>query len=288
MFFASGDVPILIHSQWFAVLVIAGSTVLAAVGLLLTRRFMDQKALKDSHDVGGYLLSVTGTLFAVLLGLVVVDAMQNYQRAREIVERESNCLTDVVILADRLPEPRRSKVRNMCADYADQVVSTEWNQMSCASDCPLSREKAISLMQALMDFEPRTENEKALYPQMVQEASQFWQNREARITIAKTGLPALEWAALIAGAVITVFFTFFFVVENVAMQLAMTVMVAFLVSLNLMLLLMFAYPFSGDTGLGNDAFASVQEILKTVEENNAAENAQKAKAKNGKTKKARR
>src|SRR6516225_3121891 len=166
------------HTQLFAVLVIIFSTLLAAIGLLITRRLMNQKTLKESHDVGGYLLSVIGTLFAVLLGLVVVDAMQSYQRARDIVERESNCLTDVLILSDRLPEPRRSKVRNMCADYADQVVDTEWSQMSCASYCPIAREKAISLMQALMDFEPKTENEKALYPQMVQEASEFWQNRE--------------------------------------------------------------------------------------------------------------
>ena len=255
-----------VHTQLFAVLVVIGSAVLAAVGLLITRRLMDQRTLKESHDVGGYLLSVIGTLFAVLLGLVVVDAMQSYQRARDIVERESNCLTDVVIMSDRLPEPRRSKVRNMCADYADQVVDTEWGQMSCASECPLSREKAIDLMQALMDFEPKTENEKALYPQMVQEASQFWQSREARINIAKTGLPALEWTALIAGAVITIFFTYFFVLESLAMQLAMTLMVAFLVSLNLMLLLMYAYPFSGDLALGNESFQAIQDIIHKVKE----------------------
>jgi hypothetical protein len=227
---------------------------------------MDHKTLKASHDVGGYLLSVVGTLFAVLLGLVVVDAMQSYQRAREIVEHEGNCLTDVIILADRLPEPKRSQIRKMCADYAKQVVDTEWQQMSISNYCPISRQLSIDLMRTLMDFEPRTENEKALYPQMIQEASQFWQNRQARIMVAQTGLPAMEWIALIAGAVVTIFFTYFFVVENLPLQIIMTSMVALLVSLNLMLLLMYAYPFSGDLALGNEAFNSVRRLLERVQQ----------------------
>lgn len=41
--------------------------------------------LRESHEVGKYFLSIAGTLYAVLLGLVVVDAMSKFKEA------EKNC-----------------------------------------------------------------------------------------------------------------------------------------------------------------------------------------------------
>ena len=109
--------------------------------------------------------------------------------------------------------------------------------------------------------EPKTENEKIIYTQLIQEASQFWQNRQARINIATRGLPLAEWITLLTGAVILVLFTYLFGLENVRLQIIMTALMAALISLNLIMLLLFAYPFSGDLALAPDAFKSLQEIF---------------------------
>jgi len=247
----------------FAGLLVLGATFLSVLGLLATRKVVNFEKLRSSHDVGGYLLSVVGTLYAVLLGLVVVDAMQQFQNAREVTEKETNTLADIFIMAKRLPEPTGSRVRKMCSDYANQVVNTEWSQMHCSTYCSVAREMAVDLMAALIDFEPQTENQKALYPQMLQEASQLWQSRQARINIALKGVPAIEWTVLIAGAVITVFFTYFFGLEDLKLQLIMTAMVAMLISLNLMLVLYFGYPFGGSMSIQTDSFKSVQRIFKS-------------------------
>jgi len=250
-----------INSYFVCVVIIFMSCVFAVLGLLLVRRAVSFEKLRASHEVGGYLLSVVGTLYGVVLGLVVVDAMQHYQTASDIVERESNNLADVFILAKQLPEPRRTIVRNLCRSYAEQVLDTEWEQMRCSSYCPVARTKAVDLMQALMNFEPKSENDKVIYPRLIEEASQFWQNRQARIKIAGKGLPAAEWTALIVGALILVMFTYLFGLENWRLQVLMTTLVSMLISLNLIMLLLFAYPFSGDLGLAPDAFTSLQEIF---------------------------
>jgi hypothetical protein len=244
-------------------LLVLGATLLSVLGLLATRKVVNFEKLRSSHDVGGYLLSVVGTLYAVLLGLVVVDSMQQFQNAREVTERETNTLADIFILANRLPEPTGSRVKKICSEYADQVINTEWSQMHRCTYCPIAREMAVDLMTALIDFEPRTENQKALYPQMLQEASQFWQSRQARINIALKGVPAIEWMVLITGAFITIFFTYFFGLEDLKLQLIMTAMVAMLISLNLMLVLYFGYPFGGNTSIQTDSFESVQCIFKS-------------------------
>jgi hypothetical protein len=242
-------------------LLVLGSGLIAVVGLLLARKTVNFEKLRSSHDVGGYLLAVAGTLYSVLLGLVVVDAMQNHHHAREITERETYNLADVFLLAQRLPEPKRTEIRKLCSSYTQSVIDTEWPLMSSATYCPIAEAKAIDLMELLMDFAPRGENEKDLYPQMVQEASQFWQNRQSRLNIAEKGIPTAEWVVLIAGALIVIFFTYLFGLENFRLQVIMTALVAILISLNLVLLLLFAYPFSGDLSIQSDAFNTVKGIF---------------------------
>lgn len=244
-----------------AFLLVLGSVVVSVAGLLVTRKVVHYEKLEPNHEVGGHLLAIVGTLYAVLLGLIVVDAMQQFQTARDIVERESNNLVDVYILAKELPEPRRTEVRQMCSEYAHRVIDVEWNLMQEGSYCPVARSMAVGLMEKLMDFEPKTENEKALYPQMVQEASQFWQSRQARISMADKGIPLVEWITLVVGAVITIFFTYFFGMQNLRLQMIMVGMVATLIALNLALVLMFAYPFSGDLSIQDGAFKSVLGIF---------------------------
>ncbi|MBX9686693.1 MAG: DUF4239 domain-containing protein [Candidatus Obscuribacterales bacterium] len=251
----------LLNSYPACIVMVFGSAALAVLLLAILRKFIKVETFKTGHEVAGYLLSVAGTLYAVLLGLVVVDAMQKYQRAVEITEKECNNLADVFIIAQRLPEPNRSNVRMLCRRYAQKVEDTEWQQMSCRSFCPLARDTAVSLMEALIDFEPKSENEKALYPQMVEEASQFWQNRQARISMAVKGVPVAEWCALIFGAILIVFFTFLFWLENLRLQMLMTALVSMLIALNLCLLLLFAYPFSGDLAVAADSFKNLKQIF---------------------------
>jgi hypothetical protein len=243
-------------------LLVLASGVLAVLGLIATRQIMKAENLRASHDVGGYFITIVGTLYAVLLGLVVVDAMQQYQRAREVTEKEANNLIDVFILSARLPEPKCSEVRGMCTEYANQVIETEWSLMTGGEQCPVAQQKAIILMKGLLDFQPATENEKALYPQMVQEGTQFWQNRQTRISMAAKGVPPIEWVVLIIGAITTIVFTYFFGLEDLRLQAIMTAMIAMLISLNLMLFVFFDYPFRGDLSVKTDAFRSVQNIFK--------------------------
>ena len=249
------------NSVVIASLIIVGTTVLSVGGLLLARKLVNFQSLRPAHDVGGYLLSVIGTLYAVLLGFVVVDAMQQYQHARQITEVEADTLADVYVMANRLPEPKRSEIQTLCHHYVDQVMATEWAAMSQGGFCPLARDKAVNLMQSLVSFTPQTETEKLLYPIMVQESSVFWQNRQARILSADNHLPLFEWVALVAGAVIVILFTFFFGLENLKLQVIMTAFLAILVSLNFSLLLFFAYPFNGDLMIRKRAFQSTESLF---------------------------
>ncbi len=248
-------------SYWGCFLLVISGGLLAVCGLLITRKIINFEKLRSSHDVGGYLLSVVGVLYAVLIGLVIVDAMHEFQEARNVTEREANNLSDIFLFASQLSEPQHSQVQKACVDYANIVINKEWKDMDNGTYSPEARRKAIELIKVLLNFQPKSDIEKALYPQMVSDASQVWGNRRERINIAINGVPGVEWVVLIAGAVITVFFTYFFGLENLWLQIIMTFMVTLLISLNLSLLLLFGYPFSGDLCVHADSFRLDQSIF---------------------------
>jgi hypothetical protein len=222
---------------------------------------VDFKKLRASHDVGGYLFSVVGVLYAVLLGLVVVDALEKFQTARDATEREANSLVDVFMLSSTLPEPLSSNTQKLCVNYANDVINREWISMGKGTYDPQARHESISLMKSILSFEPKTENQKALFPQMVSATSELWHNRRDRINKAVYGVPIIEWVVLILGAGITIFFTYFFSIDSLRLQIIMTSLVAMIISLNLTLLLWFGYPFSGDIRIHPDSFALDQGIF---------------------------
>lgn len=233
---------------------ILGITLFAVGGLLLVRRFFDIDRLRRCHEVAGYLLSVVGTMYAVLLGLVVVDAMTTFQKARNVVEAEANSLADVFLLSDRLPKSKAFLVRSLCDRYVGEVVDNEWPAMASGEISRAARRYAVELIKEVTDFEPATENQKAVYPLLLQEAYQIWDNRRARTNIATYRIPQIEWLVLFLGGTVTVVFTYFFGLQSTKAQVVMTSMVALLISLNVYLVLLFGVPFSGDLQVDSDAF----------------------------------
>lgn len=246
---------------WIAAIIVLGGTLASVAGLLLARKCIDFEKLIPSHDVGGYLLAVVGTLYAVMLGFVVLDTTQHYQHAQEVTKMEANTLADVFIMASRLHEPERSKIQGACKSYINQVIQTEWSQLSCGTYCPLAKEKAVDLMRELVELIPKGEIEMALYPLLVRESGQFWQNRQARLLSAENHLPLFEWVILCLGAVIVIVFTFLFGLENVKLQVLMTGLLGMLISLNFSLILFFAYPYNSDLGIQSSAFKGVEDAF---------------------------
>ncbi len=124
-----------IDSYLAGTLMIAASAVAAIAGLIVMRRFGYFRTLIISHEASGQYLSIVGTLYAVLLGLIVVDAMGRFQTAVTLVGDESNALGELVYLAGRMPAPQKAEVQRRAAEYVklvvvDQEVAGPWRKGS--------------------------------------------------------------------------------------------------------------------------------------------------------------
>ena len=245
-------------------LLIAGSVVASVLGLLMVRRFVDSRTLSACHEVGSSLLSVIGTLYSVILGLIVVDAMAKFQEAHRVTGGEANALSDLAMLAGRLPPAKRDQIRDRIAEYADVVVDEEWPLMSRGEFSPKARRAALALIAAVQDFEPVTEGQKTIYAAAVATGSELWNDRRLRISSVTRGMTFLEWAVLLMGGMITIAFTYFFALDRVRVQVAMTVLVALIISLNIYMVAMFGYPYSGDLKVDPMIFDAAREIMEAT------------------------
>jgi hypothetical protein len=250
-----------LDSYAVAALLIAASSVVAVLGLLAVRKTYNIGELAKAHSVSGQYLSIVGTLYAVLLGLIVVDAMSRFQQAITIVEGEGNALSELIYYAGRMPVGPRAKVHELIISYARLVSEQEWPMMSQGEQLPEAERSAMDLMRVIRDWEPASESEKATYAAALPAASDFWNARRLRIIAAQRGIPALEWCAVILGGIVTVGLTYLFVFDDLRIQVTLTAMVALLIALNVFLILMFGYPFSGDVSVSPESFRVVLSTL---------------------------
>jgi len=254
-----------IDSYPVGLLLVPGCVAVSLAGLKASRRWLPHEELVRFQDVASYLFAVVGTLYAVILGLVVVDSMSKFSEARLASEAESNALSDIILFTTQFPGGGSRRVQDLAESYAKSVTEVEWPRMARHGSAPETRRLAVDLVLAVFAYEPKSPREEQLFAAQVQAATDFWNNRRTRLVHAtQAGLPLLEWIVLISGGVITVVFAYFFKVEHVRLQLAMTSMLSAVIALNLYLILMFASPFSGDVQVEPEGFHLSRAILDEV------------------------
>lgn len=230
------------------------STALAVGGMLLVRRRFGVASLVGNHEVAGNLLSIIGTLYAVLLGFVIVDAMERQQELRVIVEQEANGVANIFLLAHGLPPSMRAPIQQDCSSYTEAIINEEWVAMDRGTYSPRALQSVWGMWRNITELKPTTTPEQTIHDKLLDQISQVADMRRIRIVSAVHGIAPEMWTILILGGSFTVIFTYFFAVQNLKVQLLMTSMVSLTLALNVLLLFLYGSPFSGALALRPDAW----------------------------------
>ena len=230
------------------------SVALAVAGVLFVRSFTSHETLKSHHGVAGPFLSITATIFAVVLGFIVVDSLNTFQRARLIVEQEANAIHDIFHMSSALSEPTRSNMREACMNYADAMVQFEWPAMEQGAGSPEGHLLFTRMWHYLTTYKPADASETTFLSQILDSMRTAGDCRHSRLLAAQPYYSPVLWLVLLLGSAITIIFTYFFGVENVRVQILMTALVTIVLSLNLSVVALFDTPFTGDVKVPPQAF----------------------------------
>ena len=228
---------------------------LAVGGLVLVQRLVPTERRQEHNDVAGFIYAVLGVAYAVLLGLMVVAVWQDWQDARDSATQEANELSAVFWLAHGLPEePEARHIQELARSYARVEVLKEWPLMQHGKTSPKAYELLDKMRASVEALHPTKDAQTVLYDNLLQRLHELGDARRARLLEAEEGLPAILWAVLLVGGVITVGFTYLFGLRSTAVHVLMVAALALVIGLVLFTVAALDYPFRGDVRIGPEAF----------------------------------
>lgn len=240
---------------------VGGSVTFALIGLTVVRKCFRGQDFKGHHEIAGYLFSVVGTLYAVLLGLIVVNVQTKFDEARQMAQTEASSCSDIWQLTRCFPDEKRRPIRLALRDYYAVVQSEDWDAVSEGRITEQSVPAYQDLWRTVTHANPQNNAENACFSSIIECMKSLSDARRYRMVAHKRLLSPIVWAVLAIGAALTIVFTYFFWIENVKIQIALTTLVAVFVSLNLLLVKLFENPYRQELLVKHGAFTFKPDIL---------------------------
>jgi hypothetical protein len=236
-------------------------TAVTVIGLLLIRRRINYAALARHSNAASAVLSIVGTLFAVLLAFVVIVVWESQDKAGERTALEAGILGDLMRDAGLFPDPERTEFRNELREYGQAVIDEEWPAMANGQSSSHVWDVLDRLFGSFSRLKPGTPREINFHSEMLTRLNELSDHRRLRLLSAGSKVPPLLWAVLIAGALITVGFSYFLGVEGDRAHALMTGSLAAMIALTLYLIFAIDRPFAGTLRVEPNAFRTVLQKI---------------------------
>jgi hypothetical protein len=244
----------IIGSFWFMGLTTVLVALIATGGLVLVRKKWGYEGLAEHRDVAAAMMSVIGTLYAVVLGFVVVDSLNTFAEAKVNVAQEANALHDVFRLAAGLQPATQRRIHQLCLDYAVTMVDKEWAAMESGHGAPESHLIVDQLWKEVVHCDPKNSSEENIQGALLSTLQRLNDARHTRMVSANPNVNSTVWSTMLFGGLIIISFTYFFGLRSFKAQALMTSLVTVVLGLNLSLIESFSTPFSGDVNVSPQPF----------------------------------
>ncbi|HEX4159037.1 MAG TPA: hypothetical protein VHY79_11210 [Rhizomicrobium sp.] len=241
-----------------AALLLAGALVLAiaiaGAGQLFVHRRFDRQDFISHNEVGGIMMAVSGTLYAVVLGFLTVVVWEHYLEARQLVVAESDSAIDAWHTAVGMPASVRQHVRSDMVQYAKIMPDREWPLMKKGKYDVVAAAIGMDAIDATGTFVPANSSQSNAQSATLQQLTQMHDARLQRIAINAEGVSWFEWLILLIGAACLVGFCWLFGLRSARIQMLMTSGVTTILVCMLVLLFELQYPFRSAIGIGPEAW----------------------------------
>jgi hypothetical protein len=240
--------------SWTDVLILVGTLAASAVALWLLQHFVPHRLRETHNDVAGFIFAAVGVMYAVLLAFVVIAVWQNLDSARQTTFKEADALAGVYWISRELPLPVGAQLEHNALDYAHTVQDTEWPLMAGHHSSPQATQLVYAMRSEVFGFTPTDSRQQVLYEHAVAHVEELASERRERLTEVGDSVPSILWVALIAGALLTVGFTYLFGLSNTLAHGLMVLTLTALVVVSLLLIKEMDFPFTGVTRVEPTAF----------------------------------
>ena len=244
------------------ILVVGGSTGLAMVGLLATRTLVRRHVAEHHNDVAGFLFAMVGVLYAIVLAFVVFAVWQRFSDSDNTVTAEATAAVLAFRDTQTFPEPLRQEAQDALRQYLTDGIAVEWSRGGTEDVQHHVRPDVMNpIWEVYGRLQPATSAESQRYLQAQVHLNDLERQRHLRHLASQSSLEDIFWVALIVGAILTVAFSYFFHMDNLAVHALMTGLTTALMALLLFLIAALNQPFAGPIQVSKGAYVHALEMF---------------------------
>ena len=245
-----------------AVLVLA--VVVSIGGFLIVDRLVPFKVRQNHNDVAGFIYAFVGPLYAILLAFVVFTVWGYFDNARSAAAVEATEVYKIFTIAQGMAPDFRAQIRRTTLTYANSVINDEWPAMEHGQKrSATTREKYTEIREVIEAYVPADARETNLQAEELTNLDDLAGARNERLLKADDELNPGLWVALLAGAVLSIGYSYVFGIENRASHAFMIGVLAVSICGILYLIYVINAPYTGDLRVTPTA---MQETVSTIED----------------------
>jgi hypothetical protein len=242
---------------------LAGGLLLLLAGIVATLHVLRRRLPHslETHQqavaVGPFTFLIT--LYAFLLGFIVVNLWQTYQDAGRNAEQEAETVGTLYRLTESWPEAKAA--RSLLVAYIGSVIRDEWPSMAAGRASPKTEELYRRIWRDFHALDLRTPKDQALYAEILRQLGRLTDLRRARLLLLEGTIPPVLWWSLATGGLLLLVGLHFLGIVSASEQIAFDVTVVGMLLLTLYLAVDFNGVFSGRLRIRPTAFEAIEADL---------------------------
>lgn len=227
---------------------LGGIILFALGGLLIARRCVRDDDPDAHRNSAGYTMAVIGTVYGVVLALVVAEVWSDYKRAGAYADQEAGAVIALHRQSQHLPPALANTMTSYLRSYAEAVISREWPALSRGDSTAVSSSLLDRMSIAIGGIRADTGRGQVLFGDLLARMHELEESRTHRIHAARTRLHRLVWFLVLAGAMATITCTWLFRLKRTVIHATLVVLLAGVLGLNIFFIQSLQHPFNPAAG----------------------------------------
>lgn len=248
-----------------ASLVVLVPVALACGMVALSQRVLPRELRLEHNEMTGYIISVVGISYAVLIAFVAVAVWGSYDKAGAMANKEADLTGNLYRDASGLGQPTAALVRKQLRQYADTVVEEEWPAMARGEYPRAGWEPLEGIQDVLAEYRPAHQAQAIYMQETLRVLNELYDARRERLAASEGGVEPVVWIIVLLGTGLTIGYTFFFGMPSLRMHMAMTSGVTAATMLVLVLIIAFDWPFRGEVQVQPTMFQRVLQNMDALD-----------------------
>jgi hypothetical protein len=209
---------------------------------LLHRKFPTRLTAQQQNTALGP-FSFVITLYAFLLGFIVVSLWQTFRQADRTATKEAETVIALFRLSESFPEAQA--IRQTLSQYASSITQEEWAAMAVGEVSPATEALYHQVWQELRSLNPATPKELSIYGVLLDELSNLTHYRSDRLLLVGGSIPSLMWWTILLGALLVFVGLYYLGIGSPKKQILVDATVIGMLMITLFLAIELNKPFQG-------------------------------------------